>query len=411
MQIQTIAGPRQPDQAPPSQDNRPASMEFSALLGSLFAAFPAGQAPAVVREAGLQDRAGAGREVVDAVRSDETPARWIPDEHRSVAEASPDGKKSRRAQSAVTNGADPRIQQRLEPRPPDSGQISERAPSPPGMVSSPIGSGRIASGAASLAPAQVDVFVAPSSSGSSVAPVVSAAGQPVAPTIPSVVSAMLQGLKTVPGTSAELAPVTDVPASAGFAAAAPISPAPSAPVAATVLTSGDASVSAATPAAADSQSTAVSASGPQTGQAGPVLRTSKPLGTLAPSSVDRVAAAVKAQASLGGGRVKILLHPPHLGAVRIEIAVRDGVVFARMETDSQSARHSLQQHSNDLRQSLEDQGLTLGRMSVSVSQGDGNGSEGSFASNPGPFFPDVEPETVSDSRPEIRLPRLLDVTV
>jgi hypothetical protein len=50
-------------------------------------------------------------------------------------------------------------------------------------------------------------------------------------------------------------------------------------------------------------------------------------------------------------------------------------------------------------------------MSVSVSQGEGNGAEGSFASDPGPFFADAEPETVSGAQPEVRLPRLLDVTV
>ncbi|MEK7468282.1 MAG: flagellar hook-length control protein FliK [Planctomycetota bacterium] len=245
---------------------------------------------------------------------------------------------------------------------------------------------------------------------SSVVPVLPVAGQFVTSKGTSVVSSS-QGIETVPGPSGELAPVSEVPESTGIAAAVPNLSAPTAPAAARSVATRDASVSASTPIAADSPSSPVPASAPQSGQAAPVLRSATPSGPLSPSSVDRVTAAVKAQASLGGGRVKILLHPPHLGALRIEIAVRDGVVFARMETDSQSARHSLQQHSNDLRQSLEDQGLTLGRMSVSVSQGEGNGAEGSFASNPEPFFTEAEPETVSDSRPEARLPRLLDVTV
>ncbi|MCE9583370.1 MAG: hypothetical protein K8T20_12865, partial [Planctomycetes bacterium] len=65
----------------------------------------------------------------------------------------------------------------------------------------------------------------------------------------------------------------------------------------------------------------------------------------------------------------------------------------------------------DLRQSLEDQGLSLGQMSVSVSQGDGNGSEAPFASAPALLPFGAEPESVPDSRVEVRLPRLLDVTV
>ncbi|KAF0244333.1 MAG: flagellar hook-length control protein [Planctomycetota bacterium] len=408
MQTQSIAGLRQPDQAPPSRDDRPASMEFSALLGSLFVAFPAGQAPEVVRNAGLQDRPVAGREVVDAVRPDETPARQVGERSQAEADASTDGRGARSANAEAAADSSPRTGREPEPRAPDSRQSPSTRPAE--VSSSPAGTVRSAPDAASLAPAPGSVFIAASSSVGSVAPARPAAGLLVPPVEPFVVSAS-QGPETAPGTSGELAPVTDVPATAGFAVAVPNSPALPASAANPVVKAGDASVSAATPATADSQPSAVPASGQQSGPAAPVLRSAQPSGPLSPSSVDRVAAAVKAQASLGGGRVKILLHPPHLGALRIEVAVRDGVVFARMEADSQSARHSLQQHSNDLRQSLEDQGLTLGRMSVSVSQGEGNGSEGSFASNPGPFFADVEPEVVSDSRPEARLSRLLDVTV
>lgn len=410
MQTQSIAGPRQPDQAPPSRDNRPASMEFSALLGSLFAAFPAGQAPEVAREAGSTDPSGPGQEIGAPYCPVESPARRVSDEDRPEAVSRADGQSARTPADAPADGPHQPTRQQVEHRSPESPKPSPFSSRPMEVSKSAAGTATGTPDAASLAPVTGSVFVEASSSGQPVAPGVPAAGVPGAPAEPFVVSPS-QGLEAVPGTSGELAPVSDVPASAGFAAAVPNSPATPAPVAMPAATAGDASVSAAKPVTADSQPNPVTASGPQAGPATPVLRTAKPEGPLAPSSVERVAAAVKAQASLGGGRVKILLHPPHLGALRIEVAVRDGVVFARMETDSQSARHSLQQHSNDLRQSLEDQGLTLGRMSVSVSQGEGNGSEGSFSSGPGPFFGDAEPEVVSDSRPEAQLPRLLDVTV
>lgn len=389
MQTQSISGNRQADQAPATRDNEPASTAFSAVLGSLFAAFPAGQAPDVAREAGPQGRPDAGRDVADAVR--------------------PGGADGRRERLSQEESSTPPIRQQLEPRSPGRSQETSPSPAPRDASASPAGTAEKASTGRSIAPSVPSASSAPPS-GITVAPVLPADGNLVASPV-SFIVASPQGLETPPELAGLNVPSPDAPALAGNVAAAPLSPAMPVPPAMPALPAGDASVSAPTPAAADSQSPAVTASGPQAGPAAPVLRSAQPAGPLAPSSVERVAAAVKAQASMGGGRIKILLHPPHLGPLRIEVAVRDGVVFARMETDSQSARHSLQQHANDLRQSLEDQGLTLGRMSVSVSQGDGNGSEALFASGPGRFFGDAEPETASDSRPEAHIPRLLDVTV
>src|SRR6185295_13874280 len=57
MQTQLIqTGTRPADQAPPSKDNRPSSSDFAAVLGSLFAVVPAGQAPPTAHEAGPSGR-------------------------------------------------------------------------------------------------------------------------------------------------------------------------------------------------------------------------------------------------------------------------------------------------------------------------------------------------------------------
>lgn len=385
MQTQLIAPLRPADQAPPSRDDHPASTAFSSVLGSLFAAFPAGQAPEVAREAGPQDRPAAGRDVADAVRPDGTDAR-----RRDVprnAEADPV----------------PAVRQKLEARSPEDRPTPGSTPAPKDALASQAGTAVRAAGDRSVTPSAFG----PSPSPVSVAvPAPPAGGSEAASPGLSAV-AVPQGPETAP--VAEIAPPSDVPATAGNAAAQPF-PAPTVPVATPVVSAGDSGVSAATQAAADRVPAAVAAPGPQAGPAAQALRTAQPSGSLAPSSVERVAAAVKSQASLGGGRVKILLHPPHLGALRIEVAVRDGIVFARMETESNAARHQLQQHSNDLRQSLEDQGLSLGRMSVSVSQGDGNGNQAAFAPGPGSFFGEPEPELESDPLPGARPSRLLDVT-
>lgn len=393
MQTQSVSGNRQADQAPALRDDRPVSTAFSSMLGTLFAAFPAGQSPEVAREAGNQDRPEAGRDVADAVRPGGT-----------------HGPRTRFSQEDAAIDRNPPIRQQVEPRSPDSQKGTTPSPAPRDASASQAGPEDVAGTGRSIAPSVPPASSSPQSTGPTIAPVLPADGNLVGSSASFIVVSP-QGLETPPETGGEIAPSSGIPAIAGNAAATPVPTATPALPATPALTAGNTSVSAATPAAADSQSPAVTASGPQVGPAAPVLRSAQPAGPLAPSSVERVAAAVKAQASLGGGRIKILLHPPHLGPLRIEVAVRDGVVFARMETDSQSARHSLQQHSNDLRQSLEDQGLTLGRMSVSVSQGDGNGSEAPFASNPAAFFGDVEAETASDARPEPLIPRLLDVTV
>jgi flagellar hook-length control protein FliK len=126
---------------------------------------------------------------------------------------------------------------------------------------------------------------------------------------------------------------------------------------------------------------------------------------------ERIAEVVRLQSTRGGGRVRLLLHPPHLGAVRVDVAVRDGAVFAVMETDNAAAKHALQSNLKDLQQSLEDRGLSLGQMSVQVGH-HGDSAAGSFTRDAqGGFFGESAEETLSDARPEARISGLLDMTV
>ncbi|NUN48102.1 MAG: flagellar hook-length control protein FliK [Candidatus Brocadiae bacterium] len=141
------------------------------------------------------------------------------------------------------------------------------------------------------------------------------------------------------------------------------------------------------------------------------LRSSKLAAVLQPASVERIAAVVRAQALQGGGRVKLLLHPPHLGALKVEVTVRDGLVLARLEVESPQARHALEARVSELRDALEAQGLSLGGMEVSVGGGQ-EAEDGSAWTSPESHqaFPEVE-SAPADAPPEPRKLRLLDLTV
>ncbi len=68
----------------------------------------------------------------------------------------------------------------------------------------------------------------------------------------------------------------------------------------------------------------------------------------------------------GESRVRILLEPPRLGSVRIQMAVKDGVLNASFETQTPAARHVITQNLAHLRAALEEQGIEVGEFSVSV---------------------------------------------
>jgi flagellar hook-length control protein FliK len=65
-----------------------------------------------------------------------------------------------------------------------------------------------------------------------------------------------------------------------------------------------------------------------------------------------------------GGSLTLRLDPPELGAVRIELNVRDGLVQARFVTQQESVRNLLMDQMGHLRQALDRQGLTIERIEV-----------------------------------------------
>jgi flagellar hook-length control protein FliK len=96
--------------------------------------------------------------------------------------------------------------------------------------------------------------------------------------------------------------------------------------------------------------------------------------------VGRVAKAFQT-AQERGGSLQIRLSPPELGALRLELTVKDGVMSASLQTENSSARRLLLDHLPTLRDRLAEQNIRVDRFDVDVrrdasdSQADARGSQ------------------------------------
>lgn len=89
--------------------------------------------------------------------------------------------------------------------------------------------------------------------------------------------------------------------------------------------------------------------------------------------VQRIARAFE---SLGarGGTIRMRLHPPELGSLQLDITVRNGVMTARLETDSAAARNLLLDNLPALRDRLAQQDIKVERFDVDLADGSSGGS-------------------------------------
>ncbi len=118
--------------------------------------------------------------------------------------------------------------------------------------------------------------------------------------------------------------------------------------------------------------------------------------------VQRVARAMEA-ADGRGTPLRIRLHPPELGALRVEVAVRNGVMSARLEAETQSARDLLLEHLPLLRERLAEHNLRIERFEVQWS----GGSSGGLSERPGqqaPGQPHPQPAVPEPRRVEAVAP-------
>jgi hypothetical protein len=89
--------------------------------------------------------------------------------------------------------------------------------------------------------------------------------------------------------------------------------------------------------------------------------------------VERIVRAAKLARQQGEAHIKIVLRPPELGRLRVDLSVRDHVLTARLSADRSGAAELVQSNLGALRDALEQQGVRVGELSVSV-DGDAPGS-------------------------------------
>ncbi len=85
-----------------------------------------------------------------------------------------------------------------------------------------------------------------------------------------------------------------------------------------------------------------------------------------------------------GGSVRLRLHPPELGSLRLEVTVRNGTMTARLEVETDSARTMLLDNLPALRDRLAAQEIKVGRFDVDLSDRSSGGTPQGPGDHPQP---------------------------
>lgn len=88
-------------------------------------------------------------------------------------------------------------------------------------------------------------------------------------------------------------------------------------------------------------------------------------------TIDKIVKSMTVTLKRGESEVRIMLQPAKLGAVRIDLSVKDGVLNASFETQTQAARHAISGSLPQLKAALESQGIEVGGFNVTVEQESG----------------------------------------
>jgi len=79
---------------------------------------------------------------------------------------------------------------------------------------------------------------------------------------------------------------------------------------------------------------------------------------------EKIVTGISGQLMPNGGTMHIRLDPPHLGPLQVSINMRDGIVTASFETQNDDATRLLSHSLNQLKTSLEGQGITVDKLQV-----------------------------------------------
>ncbi len=83
-------------------------------------------------------------------------------------------------------------------------------------------------------------------------------------------------------------------------------------------------------------------------------------------TIERIVKSVTMAVRRGQSEVRIILQPPKLGSVRVEMLMKNGVLNVSFETQTQAARHVISSNLPHLKAALESQGIEVEGFNVSV---------------------------------------------
>ncbi len=106
---------------------------------------------------------------------------------------------------------------------------------------------------------------------------------------------------------------------------------------------------------------------------GRIVVSEVPPGASQAEMIDKIANAMKAAVRNGQQRLRMNLHPPNLGSLRIDLVLKEGVLFVSMRTDTSAARTLILSNSEHLKESLERQDVHVGNFNVTTSGDDNHG--------------------------------------
>ncbi len=134
--------------------------------------------------------------------------------------------------------------------------------------------------------------------------------------------------------------------------------------------------------------------------------------------VERLMKAARVTRFRGQSRLRMILSPPRLGSVKVDLVMKDKVMHGKLITESVAAREAVQSQLQSLKEQLQSQGIEVGELEVGVDSGSdrarpdedakpgrltGTGKEGSSDSS--------RAETASEAEPAPRSPdnRMIDL--
>lgn len=113
-------------------------------------------------------------------------------------------------------------------------------------------------------------------------------------------------------------------------------------------------------------------------------------------TIQRVAQAMRL-AQERNGEIRLRLHPPELGALKLQMRVQEGVLTARLEVETPAAREVLLDNLPNLRERLAEHNIRVDNFDVALMQDGSGGQSGSREDFSGPRQPHWTRGTVPES--------------